>query len=146
MMPSMPGSGTGVPPEEVLPPVEVLPPEEVLPPDVVEVELPPEVDEVVDEPPEVDEVVEVLEPPEVDEVLEPPEVDDVDVDEPPLVELDVLEVLLQGQGLGLGFHFDQVALAGDATVRLPSRIAESNMERFMMTSPSSRSGYIHRVL
>jgi hypothetical protein len=71
IMPSMPGSGTAVPPDEVLPPPEdVLPPVEV---DEVEV-LPPEEVEVL--PPE-----EVLPP---DDVL-PPLVDDVDEDddEPP---------------------------------------------------------------
>jgi hypothetical protein len=76
MMPSMPGSGTAVPPvdDEVVLPPDVLPPEvlppEVLPPDL----LPPELDEVL--PPD------VL-PPEVDEVEVPPHeldvVEDVDV-------------------------------------------------------------------
>lgn len=64
-MPSMPGSGTAVPPDEVLPPpdevdevevlppeeVEVLPPEEVLPPDDVLPPLVDDVDEDDDEPP-----------------------------------------------------------------------------------------------
>ena len=70
-MPSMPGSGTGVPPVEVvLPPLVVEPPVEV---EVVEV-LPPEV-----EPPEV-----VVLPPEVEPPVE------VEVDE-----VEVLEVLLE---------------------------------------------------
>ena len=59
-MPSMPGSGTAVPPE------------------VDDVVAPPEVDDVV-EPPEVDDVVA---PPDVDEVVEPLDVDDDDVDDP----------------------------------------------------------------
>lgn len=73
IMPSMPGSGTAVPPVD----------DEVLLPDL----LPPELDEVL--PPEVDEVLppELL-PPEVDEVEAPPheldvveEVDELDDDE-----------------------------------------------------------------
>ena len=60
-MPSMPGSGTGVPPEVVL----------VEPPEVeVVVVLPPEVDEEVEDEVEVEvDEVELVLPPEVDEVL-----------------------------------------------------------------------------
>jgi hypothetical protein len=75
IMPSMPGSGTAVPPEvdDVVELVEV-------PPEVVVV--PPEVDDVVVVPPEV--VDEVVVPPEVDEVVVPPEVVEVDdEDDPP---------------------------------------------------------------
>jgi len=90
IMPSMPGSGTVVPPDDdvVLPPEvdDVLAPPEVLldvlPPDVEEVVLPPEVEL----PPEVL-PPEVL-PPDVDDVVLPPEVELVDV--PPLL-LDVEE-------------------------------------------------------
>jgi hypothetical protein len=113
IMPSIPGSGTVVPPEveEVVLPPDVLPPEveevvlppDVLPPEVEEVVLPPdvlppEVEEVVLPPdvlpPEVEEVVlppEVL-PPEVEDVL-PPEVVPPDVEDvlPPPLELDVDE-------------------------------------------------------
>ncbi len=84
-MPSIPGSGTAVPPEvddvvelvEVPPDVVVVPPEVVVvPPEVV---VPPDVDDVVVVPPEV--VDEVVVPPEVDEVVVPPEVDEVDDEE-----------------------------------------------------------------
>lgn len=68
-MPSMPGSGTAVPPEV----------DEVEPPDVVEVD-----DEVGGPPDVVPPVVEVVVvPPVVDDVVDPPEVDDVVV--PPVV-------------------------------------------------------------
>ena len=60
IMPSMPGSGT------------------VVPPDVDDVVAPPEVDDVV-VPPEVDDVVA---PPDVEDVVEPLDVDDDEVDEP----------------------------------------------------------------
>lgn len=66
IMPSMPGSGTGVPPE--VEPPEVEPP--VVPPEVV----PPEVVVVV--PPEVV-------PPEVVVVVPPPEVELVELVDPP---------------------------------------------------------------
>lgn|GEM_PF-1162913 len=103
--PSMPGSGTAVPPE--LLPVEV---DEVAPPEVEEVVVPPEV-----VPPEVEEVVV---PPEV----VPPEVDDV-VDE--VVELEVEELPLFGPPLLLppcGHHEKPRACTGLATATASSRL------------------------
>jgi len=72
-MPSMPGSGTVVPPE-----VEEVVEDDVAPPDVEEVVAPPEVDDVV-APPEVEDVEA---PPEVEDVVEPLDVDDDELDEP----------------------------------------------------------------
>ena len=101
--PSMPGSGTAVPPE--LLPVEV---DEVAPPEVEEVVVPPEV-----VPPEVEEVVV---PPEV----VPPEVDDV-VDE--VVELEVEELPLFGPPLLPGAHHEKPrACTGLATATASSRL------------------------
>ena len=84
--PSIPGSGTSVPPLE-LPPEELDEnPPVVEPPEVVEVELPPDEDVVV--PPEVDPPEEVVVEPPEEVVVDPPEVeppDDVEPD-PPEVE------------------------------------------------------------
>lgn len=102
-MPSMPGSGTAVPPEE--PPLE--PPEvEVVPPEVVVV-VPPEV-----EPPDVEVVVppEVV-PPEV--VVVPPEVELLVEVLPPHIFLPVLSPQSQECVCPLP-PFHQVACAGEA--------------------------------
>lgn len=77
--PSMPGSGTAVPPvdEEVVVPPEVVEDEVVVPPEVDDVVVPPEVDEVVEDevvvPPEVDEVDDELVLPHIDAPAEWPQ-------------------------------------------------------------------------
>lgn len=106
-MPSMPGSGTAVPPVE----------DDVVPPEVEEVVAPPEVEEVV-VPPDVLEVV----PPEVEEVVVPPDVLEVVED---VVELDDDEL---DPCLPPGLHHEKPrAKAGLATATVASMAAMVTM-------------------